>query len=78
MKTYKALVIGFLVIALLLSHIMCAHVAFAYCDLLWGIKHAGYSVPAYVAFFLSIPYVFGIIVALILAQVFWKKAKRKE
>ena len=75
MKNHKVLAICFLVIALIISHIMCVHVAFAYCNLLWGIKYAGFSAPAYVAFFLLIPYLVGIVVTLIIALIFWKKAK---
>jgi len=76
MKNYKALAISFFVIAIIISHIMCVHVALAYCDLLWGIENAGFSAPANVAFFLSIPYLAGIVVVLIIALIFWKKAKQ--
>jgi len=76
MKNYKALAIGFFIIALIFSHIMCIHVAFAYCDMLWGIEYLEYSAPAYVVFFLLIPYLVGIVVTLIIALIFWKKAKK--
>ena len=35
----------FLGAALLLSHLMCAVVAYAYCTLEWGGRYAGYSGP---------------------------------
>ena len=46
----KKLSICFTVLAILLSHIMCAVVAWNYCDMLWGIKYAWYSAPASTAF----------------------------
>lgn len=70
----KRLSMVFVILAVLLSDVMCAAVAYNYCDMLWGIKYAGYSAPAYVAFFTAIPYAIGIIVCVILA-IFFKKKK---
>ena len=42
MKTISNL---FLILAVLLSDVMCAVVAYNYCDMMWGIKYAGYSAP---------------------------------
>ena len=47
-------------IAVLLSDIMCAFVAFAYRDMLCGIEHLGYSAPASVAFLYAVPFIIGI------------------
>ncbi len=69
----KRLSMVFVILAVLLSDVMCAAVAYNYCDILWGIKYAGYSAPAYVAFFTAIPYAVGIIVCVILAICFKKK-----
>ena len=33
-------------LAVLLSQVMCAVVAYGYCDMLWGIQYACYSAPA--------------------------------
>ena len=77
MKKTKWLTVFFLVIVLILSHLMCVHVAYAYCDMLWGIKYAGYSAPASIAFLLSIPYLIGIAAAGVLSLVFRKKSKVK-
>ena len=44
--------------------------------MLWGIQYACYSAPASVAFLLAIPYVVGIAACVILAAVFYRKAKR--
>ena len=74
MKTYKACTTGFIVVALILSHIMCIHVAYAYSNMLWGIEYAGYSAPANVAFILIIPYMVGVLLALVIALVFRKRA----
>lgn len=43
----KKLSIVFWVLASALSHVMCAIVAYDYCDMLWGIRYAGYSATAY-------------------------------
>ena len=59
--------------AVLLSDIMCAFVAYNYCNLLWGGQYAGYSSPASTAFVYVIPYAIGIIVSVVLAIVFRKK-----
>ena len=70
----KKLYIIFGVLAVLLSDIMCAVVAYNYCDLLWGGQYAGYSAPASTAFVYAIPFVIGIIVCVVLAIVFRRKA----
>ena len=51
MKTISNL---FLILAVLLSDVMCAVVAYNYCDMMWGIKYAGYSAPVSTAFLLSL------------------------
>ena len=64
----------FTILAVLLSHIMCAVVAWNYCDMLWGIKYAGYSAPASTAFFSAIPFVVGIVICVGLALHFRRRA----
>ena len=63
-----------LLVGLLLSHTMCAHVSYAYCAMEWGGRYAGYSAPPSVAFFLCIPYVAAILVCLLLAWRAHRKA----
>jgi len=75
-KRYKVLAIVFTVIGLFLSHAMCANVAFEYCNMLWGIKYAGYSAPADVAFLIAIPYLLGIIISFGIVFFIWKKSKK--
>ena len=70
----KKLSIIFSTLAVLLSDIMCAVVAYNYCDLLWGGQYAGYSAPASTAFVYVIPYAIGIIVSVALAIIFRKKS----
>lgn len=65
----------FTALAVLLSNIMCAVVAYNYRDMLCCIKHGLCSAPAYVAFVHVIPFSAGIIICVILAIVFYKKSK---
>ena len=64
----------FAALAVILSDVMCAVVAFNFCDMLWGIKYAGYSAPASVAFLTAVPYAVGIIICVILALFRKKRA----
>ena len=64
-----------IVLALVLSHLMCFVVAWNYRDMLCGIAHNSYSAPAEIAFLTAIPYAVGIIVCGILAYIFRRKAK---
>lgn len=73
MKKYKYLSYIFMALAILLSNVMCAVVAYNYCNMLWGIRYEGYSAPANVAFLLVIPYAVGIAICVILAYYFRKK-----
>jgi len=66
----------FRVLAVILSNVMCAVVAYNYSEMKWGIKYAGYSTPASVAFIYLIPYGIGIVVCIVLAMVLKKKASR--
>lgn len=76
MKKYKHLACIFAALAILLSNVMCAVVAYNYCDLLWGGRYAGYSAPPGVAFVYCIPYGAGIIICVILTRIFSKKHQR--
>ncbi len=67
---------AFAVLAVLLSDVMCAVVAYAYRDMLCGIEHLGYSAPADTAFLLVIPFAAGIAVCVVLAAVLYKRSKR--
>jgi hypothetical protein len=74
----KKLSICFIVLAILLSNIMCAVVAWNYCDILWGIKYAGYSAPASTAFLSAVPFVVGIGSCIALALYFRRKSAKME
>lgn len=64
------------ILAIILSDIMCAVVAYNYCELVWGGKYAGYSAPTSTAFLLAIPYLIGIVICVVLAVVFKKRAEK--
>lgn len=57
----------FILLAVLLSDIMCAVVAYQYRDMLCGIAHSSYSAPASVAFLSAIPFGIGIMLCLLAA-----------
>ena len=73
----KKLSIVFGLLAIILSNVMCAVVAFNYRDMLCGIHHSCYSAPAWVAFLTAIPYAVAIAVCVILAVVFKKRSTNK-
>ena len=72
----KKVSVIFGLLAILLSDVMCAVVAYNYRDMLCGIEHAGYSAPVSTAFLLAIPYAIGIVICVVLALAFAKKANR--
>ena len=63
-------------LAVIITNIGCAAVAYNYRDMLCGIEHAGFSAPASIAFLGSIPYAVAAIICAVLAVVFFKKAKK--
>lgn len=65
----------FLLIAVILSHIRCAVVAYNYCNMEWQIKVGGTSAPANIAYLYAIPFVIGIVLCLIGAFYFKKKSR---
>lgn len=75
MKKFRIISWVFSAAAILLSNVMCALVAYSYCDMIYGIKYKCYSAPASTAFLLAIPFLFGIIICSMLALIFYKKAK---
>ena len=62
-------------LAIILSDVMCAVVAYNYCRMQWGAKYAAYSAPAWVAFLYAIPYGIGIVVCVVVAAVLKKKSE---
>ena len=66
MKTISNL---FLILAVLLS----AVIAYNYCDMMWGIKYAGYSAPVSTAFLVAIPFAIAIVVCVVIALYFKKR-----
>lgn len=74
MKKMKKLSVCFWILAVVLSDVMCAVVSWNYCNMLWGIKYAGYSAPASTAFLLAVPFAVGIVICIALALLFKKKS----
>jgi len=79
MKKYRVVRIILIIIGLILSHAMCATVAYVYSYLFIGMKYVqqgGHinvsSAPPWVAFLLAIPYLIGIIIIFIIVR-FLKK-----
>ena len=70
----KKLSLAFVVLAVILSDIMCAVTAYQYCDMVWGIQYAGYSAPASAAFVSAIPFAAGIALCIALAFLTKKKS----
>ena len=73
MKIYKYLSLVFAALAILLSDVMCATVAYDYALMQSGTVN---SAPDEVAFLLGIPYAVGIAICAILAWVFCKKYRK--
>ena len=63
----------FLVLAVLLSDVMCAVVAYNYCNMVWGSKYAYFSAPASTAFLVAIPFIIAIVVCVVIALYFKKR-----
>lgn len=62
------------ILAILLTNVMCGVVGFNCGQMAWGVENAGYSAPASIALLLSIPYLIGIAVCVVLALVFRKRS----
>ena len=73
----KKLHILFAALAILLSDAMCAVVAYYYCDMMWGIRYAGYSAPSWIAFLFAIPFAAAIVICIFLAVHFKRKADKE-
>lgn len=63
----------FIALAIILSDVMCAVVAYNFSKMQWGAKYGMYSAPVWVAFLYGIPYAIGIVVCVIVAIVLKKK-----
>ncbi|MEG0895593.1 MAG: hypothetical protein RSE07_03255 [Oscillospiraceae bacterium] len=74
----KKLSVVFGILAILLSNIMCAVVAYNYSSLLWCGKYGGCSAPADVAFLYAIPFIVGIIVCVVVAVLLYKKSAKQS
>ena len=69
----------FVVLAVILSDVMCTIVAYNYCSLKYSnpsFQRTITSAPASVAYLYAIPFIIGIVVCLILALIFYKKSNK--
>ena len=64
----------FILLAIVLSDVMCAEVAYEYRAMECGIAHMGCSAPPDVAFLYAIPFLIGIAVCLAMA---WRLGRKK-
>ena len=71
----KKLSTVFGVLALVLSHLMCVNIAYDYRGMLCCIEHSLCSAPAYVVFYLLIPYGVGIAVCATISAVLYRKSR---
>lgn len=63
----------FLVLALILSHAMCAVVAYHFCNMQWCVQYGGCSAPEWTAILTGIPFGIGIAVCIATAVILRKK-----
>lgn len=73
MRSHPKLSRLFLVLALLLSHTMCAAVASEYTGLVYCGRHGLCSAPPSVAFLLAVPFLLGVLICLGLAYAFRRR-----
>lgn len=68
-----------MILALVLSHLMCIHVAAGYTDMEWGNRMSLYSGgPPALAFLYAIPYLLGIALCIILSRILRKKKSQAQ
>lgn len=65
----------FVLLAVLLSDVMCAVVGVNYGKMVFGGENAGYSAPPIAAFIWAIPFLIAIVICLILAISMKKRGK---
>lgn len=75
---YKSLAILFAVLSALLSHSMCALVAYNWCHLKYQGAYLGASAPASVSLLLAIPFLAGIAVCAALSIHFYRAYRREN
>lgn len=65
----------FVLLAVLITVVMCAIVGVNYGKMVWDIENAGYSAPAVVSFIWAIPFVIAIVACLVFSVFMRKKDK---
>lgn len=62
-------------LAVLLSDVMCWVVGYRYSDMLWGIRYAAYSAPAWTAWLTALPFLAGIALCTALGAYLRRKSR---
>ena len=75
MKKHRLLAYIFAALAILLSNVMCATVAYSYCSLEYCGRYLGCSAPPDAAFLYCIPYGASIIICGRIARGFARRAR---
>lgn len=75
MKKSKIWARVFAILALALSHMMCAVTAYQFCALQWAGRCAGASAPPEVALLTAVPYALGVAACALLARYFGKRGR---
>ncbi len=65
----------FAILAVLLTNVACAAVAYAYCDALWAVRMGNTGAPASVALLYIIPYAIAVAALALTAALLKKKGK---
>ena len=71
----KKLSCVFFGLAVLLSDVMCWVVGYRYSDMLWGIRYASYSAPAWTAWLTALPFLAGIALCAALGAYLRRKSR---
>lgn len=71
----KKLSYVFFGLAVLLSDVMCWVVGYRYSDMLWGIRYACYSAPAWTAWLTALPFLAGIALCAALGAYLRRKSR---
>ncbi len=74
----KKISIVFGALAIILSDVMCAVVAYSYCNMAWLGEKGATSAPPSIAFLYAIPYIIGISISVVLSVVFYIRHKNTE
>lgn len=76
MNKRKAVFRSFVVLSLLSTHVMCAVVAYNYCNLSWGMRYEGWSAGPSVAYITGLPFLLVAIVCAVAAVWIHRRSRK--